>query len=378
MDPAAIVKTLAALVRADAECASVLNRVHERDWPALTRAAAAHRVAPLLFSRLSAARALELAPGPERVFLEREARGTGAMNALLLNEHARVVRAAAEMDAPLLALKGAHLVSAGVYRADERPMTDLDYAIRASHAARACDALSKLGYELDAAGPGDEFTRKYAREFLLKRTVAQTPVAVELHDALIPSLALRAAFPLSADRLHDHAHEDASGFPVPCPEHALLFCILHFAVTHRFSRLIWLVDIDRMCRGFAIDWDAFERETRLARAESAVHAALRAARALLGTDAPDVRFAVRGALPGRVIDRRAALWLAGAAPAAEISALPFALCRRPARALLRHVFPPADFIALRYGVPAVAAPAWAAARPLLLAARALRASHYKK
>jgi hypothetical protein len=366
----------------DADCdavRTVLQGIRESEWLELVEAAAVHRIAPLLFSRISELNLQTNIPVNALKSLEHQARATGALNTLLLSEHERILRTSAQRGVTLLPLKGAHLITCGVYRADQRPMTDLDYAAQNQHIEGICAMLTDLGYhEEKSPNLSKEFTKKYAREYHYTRMLGGVPVVVEVHDVLIPHMALRRAFPLSAKRLVQRAHTDADGAPTLLPEHALLFCILHFAVVHRFSRLIWLADIDHMCRFFELNWDFFEHETRSVQAEAAVYAVLRAASNLFGTAAPAQQFAYARGLSRKIIDRRAPLWLAGTAPAPEISAVPFALCRRPLRTLVRYVFPPADFMALRYGVPATLAPAWSVARPVILAVKSLRASQTRK
>lgn len=380
MDPVSAVKTLAALTRADADASALgraLDAIPEAGWRNLVKNAAVHRVAPLVYTVLCAQGLANRAPEAARAALTREARGAGAVNMLLMSEHARVARAARAAGLRLLQLKGIHLINAGLYQPGERPMTDLDYATPRACSRQAEALLADLGFAREDQDQGAEFTERYAGEYHFLRMAGGVPVAVEVHFDLIPGPALRRAFPLDADRLAAHATDTESG-PTPAPEHALLFSVLHFAVVHRFSRLIWVADVDRMCRSWELDWDFFEQEAQRAQAGTAVYAVLETARRLYGTDAPVQRFAAKAGAAGRMAANRAITWLAATAAHAEISAVPFAMAQHPLRTLARYVFPPADFMSLRYGVPRPLAPAYAVVRPLLLAIKSSRASNIRK
>jgi hypothetical protein len=81
--------------------------------------------------------------------------------------------------------------------------------------------------------------------------------------------------------------ESLPGASLPDPATLLLHGCAHVALHHsRALRLIWLVDVDRLARSEALDWDALiERSDRWGLGLAA-HVTLKAAAAWLGTPLP--------------------------------------------------------------------------------------------
>ena len=380
LNPIAAIQILSALT-GPAPDRNVLRKCLESipgsHWPQLCRDANHHRVAPLIYETLCTCSSLDLIPETSRLYLERESRGTAAMNMILQHEHSRIACAVSDAGIALLPLKGIHFLSEGLYAPEARPMTDLDYAASGDQIRNISPIMHRLGYEPVASGFSRSFTDRYVREYQYAKTIGGRMVAVEIHDAMIPVLSLRRAFPLPVERLIEQAQITKCGL-TPAPAHALLFCILHFAVVHRCSRLLWLSDISRMIHKWIVDWDHFTQETNRACAHAPVYVVLTAARELHGVDAPANRFAAGAGNAGRASAARVRAWLAETASPLERAASPFLLSRTPLRTLAGHLFPPPDFVSLRYGIPGFLTPAWIAARPLLMAANALRSANTRK
>jgi len=95
---------------------------------------------------------------------------------------------------PAIALKGAALYAAGLYRPGERPMADVDLLVRTCDLERAIDACAAIGFEVcsrswknivlsagETAGP---WSPRQPREH---------PIKIELHERICERLPIRAA-----------------------------------------------------------------------------------------------------------------------------------------------------------------------------------------
>jgi hypothetical protein len=371
--------TLAALSCAlpDSETLSALvDKITGGQWRALLDADKVHRVSALIFRNLKSHNLLGALPDGIRNELQRESRGAAAINLLLMRQHETITNAAAAAAVSLAPLKGIRMIGK-FYSPDQRPLTDIDYLIKPAQRPDVKALMLNLGYNMQTGATTLSFEEKYSGEYHFEKIIGGMPVVAEMHTELLPLAALRSAFPIRMQDFWNHA-TDENGASMLRIEHELLFYSAHLAAVHCFSRLIWLADIDRLCRaGGDIDWLFLAAETRKSRAGALMFQVLKAAERLYHTPVPDSFFKTFSRQGSRVSAKKVDAWIAGAANPIEIGLVPFILSDNPARFALRHVFPPPDFLRMRYNIPAWQAPLFYLARPAALAKKALSARKRK-
>ncbi|HEY3267737.1 MAG TPA: nucleotidyltransferase family protein [Armatimonadota bacterium] len=141
--------------------------------------------------------------------------------------------------APVILLKGAHLMDAVYHNPALRPLSDLDILVRPEHAQTAMEALRAVDYATDPRRAA--FGLRSDGEARLEKSGVHDLV-IELHTTL--NRATRHHwFPMDAlwRRSEAYAFE---GVParVLCPADNLCFLCAH-AVPHLFSQLSWIRDI---------------------------------------------------------------------------------------------------------------------------------------
>lgn len=338
----------------------------EAGWEGLISAARRHGVLPLACGNLTRAGLLEEIPAGAAAALRKGRGAAAAMNTLLLDLRDRVARAAAGAGIPLMPLKGAYLIGK-YYGAGERPMTDVDFLVGPGRAADARSLMGELGFESEqGARLRGEFEERYSGEEKFTITAAGSPATVEMHRELLPTEALRRAFPLRAESLWANAARDGGGAPAPCVEHAALFGALHLGPTHCFSRLMWLADEDRMLRGGDIRWEFLSEESARAGASPLMYYTLRAAERLYGSPLPDGLEKLFPPHFRRIPDDKIDGWLAAGEEMSGAALVQFLLSEKRAAYVFSHLFPPPEYLMLRYGIPWWKLPAYYAARPFSL------------
>jgi len=284
--------------------------------------------------------------------LDREVRAQALVDAVRHEELPRILAALADVDgaAPVL-FKGAALAQTHYREPWLRPRLDTDILIAPASAAEAFEILRSLGYErctstsgalVSAQAPFDRVDRlgvahhldvhwKIANWHIIANVLSHEEIA----DRAVPIRALGTA---------------ARG---PSDIDALIVACLHRAAHHRDSEeLLWIYDIHLLAEGLReSDWTAV-----LAIAERGAVTAICARGLALAID----RFAT--SVPASVIRRLTeGQRRAGAEPSAVYLSKSFRLVdglvsdlrslniRGGARLIAEHVFPPADYMAKRYG-----------------------------
>jgi Uncharacterised nucleotidyltransferase len=224
----------------------------EFEWIVARAVAAMHGVSPLL------SRALRW-QGPARWsgFLEEQRVHTAKRHAriddllLCLDQRAREAGVAA------VALKGAALHAAGVYRAGDRPMADVDLLVRPADAHRTAKILESLGYTE---------SWKTWKEIVFTRVDEQQPAAlgehsnngikIELHERVCERL------PLWITDVSEHVFppQPQPGLNAyPSKASLMIHLLLHAAGSMAFQslRLLQLHDLARLSSQMAEeDWNA--------------------------------------------------------------------------------------------------------------------------
>jgi hypothetical protein len=117
------------------------------DWPSLTKAAANHKVWPLLYRALVAV-CPEVLPPEVMDSLRKEYLGHGVRNLRRARELVQVMNALRERNIPCLAYKGPVLAECVYGDLSLRQFVDLDVLVRRSSLGAALETLATLGYAL--------------------------------------------------------------------------------------------------------------------------------------------------------------------------------------------------------------------------------------
>lgn len=246
-------------------------------WAAALPALDAHRLAPLLYSRLQG-RAVA-APAEFVAALAAAFRASAVRSLGMEMELRRLCTGLAAAAVPCLLLKGAALGRLVYASPAERPVSDLDLLVPREGFPAAARVLAGLGFRLHGPGPQGRLGRRFYRYRAELPAVGTRPenrgLLVELHwslaelpyymDRIDMAEVWEAARPLpAAENGRRTAVQDispgqaqASEFAahVPDPAVLLLHACAHLVLHHsRDLRLIWLVDLDRLARA-GVDWD---------------------------------------------------------------------------------------------------------------------------
>jgi hypothetical protein len=111
---------------------------------------------------------------------------------------------------------------------------------------------------------------------------------VELHWSLVELPYYVERIPMAEAWATTRPAGSLPGASLPDPATLLLHGCAHVALHHsRTLRLIWLVDVDRLARSAALDWDALTERSARWGLGFAAYTTLRATAAWLGTPLPE-------------------------------------------------------------------------------------------
>ena len=256
------------------------------DLPARAHSLARHGVLPLLYERLRDEPLWSTLSVENALTLSGAFQRNAARTALI---HAELERIAGSF--PWLGLlKGAALGATVYPNPALRPLSDLDLLVRPEDAGAAAARLGQLGYTGVGAAASPTFgrlARRFRSQLPLVTALPGLPrLLVELHWSLveIPYYVNL----IDPDEIWDGADSTtARPFAIPRPAVLLNHAAAHLAMHHsRDLRLIWLVDVDRLARSPATDWDDVAQLAAAWKLGLAVYAALADAQRWLGTPVP--------------------------------------------------------------------------------------------
>jgi hypothetical protein len=217
--------------------------------------------------------------------------GRAAARELFLEQEiAQDLNALAEARIETLLLKGTALAYT-LYPAPElRPRCDVDILLRDKEAAnQAWQLLKARGHERSAAVSGNLVSHQYS---CARKVTADAGVVLDVHWKISNSNFFAQKF--SFDKLH------AQRIAVPAlgpnayaldPVHALIHALLH-RIGHLGSsaleRLIWIYDLDLICRGLEPEqWDALTEQVKRLELGPICRDGLQRTRELFNTPLPD-------------------------------------------------------------------------------------------
>jgi hypothetical protein len=238
-----------------------------------------------------------------------------------IERESRFLRAAlADLDAPVVILKGAAYVLAGLPAASGRLFSDIDLLVPKAAIGRAESLLQLHGWMGTHANAYDQ---RYYREWMHELPPMQhvhRQTTVDLHHTILPETSrLRpdaAALVEAAVALPGHA-----GLSVLAPADMVLHSMTHLFMNDELSHALRdLSDLDLLLRHFGREpgfWQALPVRAERHQLGRVLHDGLRYTRHLLGTPVPEgVDAALKRWAPGGARQRAMdALWLRALLPA---------------------------------------------------------------
>jgi len=301
-------------------------------WEALLPGLREERLSPFVYTQLRQTSRWRTLPDPVQQALSRDFQEFSVRAFLMDAELARVVASLAAIGVPVLLLKGAALGRTVYGSTAERPAGDFDLLIASPQVEPARRALHGLGYAASGLYWLPRWQRRYRAELaMLHQTAEGLRVLVELHWSLVEAPYYIDRIPAPEVWQQAQPAPQLPGAFLPDPAVLLIHCCAHLALHHsQEMRLFWLLDVDRLARWPALDWDAALALAERWQLDLAVSRIVQQAAALFDTPLPagvaqwlaqprpdPVQHSLWGvgdARPGRAWRRTRATW-AVAAPA---------------------------------------------------------------
>lgn len=260
------------------------DRLSENQWYSLAEEALRHRIAPLVWRRLT-----ETTPddAPPAVLdrLRKPYLANAFRNAILFRETALAARALATESIPVIPLKGLHLARFVYDEPALRSMADLDIMVPRDRIRDADRILTDLGY---GPLPRPDVDEHCAWSNHLPPLEKEGAEVLEVHyDIERPT----SPFTIDVNAIWNATRQaEIDGAPVHLmsAEHLLIHLCLHLAYHHKFERasLKGLVDIATVTRQ-PIDWAELARTANAWNTGGFVYATLRLVRDVLRARVPE-------------------------------------------------------------------------------------------
>lgn len=257
-------------------------------WQAALPALHEQRLIPFVYAHLRRTAVWRALPGFVQQALSDDFQRFSVRAYLLDAELAAVSAALAGAGVDVLLLKGAALGRTVYASTAERPAGDLDLLIRSEQVERARQALHDLGYRAGGLYWLPRWQRRYRAELaMLRQAEDGSHILVELHWALVEAPFYIDQIPLDEIWQAAHPAPQLAGAWLPDPATLLIHCCAHLALHHsQDMRLFWLLDVDRLARWPALDWQTTLAQAERWRLDLAVSRVVQQAAACFGTPLP--------------------------------------------------------------------------------------------
>ena len=290
------------------------------DWDRLATAAQLEGVAGGVYFALSNSRHFESIPKSAQGALRARYFETLLHNEGIFRELERLMPQFERAEIPVVVLKGACFALTIYPDIGLRQMDDLDLLVPASRLADAVAIAKSAGFEetLPEASPG--LTALLSHHVFLEKS-GTSPIALEIHDALVASEAFTFAVPVDwfwtqTEGLSGVSQKRFGSLRMLTPTAQVLYASAHAMLQHggRLAPLRWFHDLDLLIRhyGSRIDWELLLSQAREFEWGSALEAALAETQAVFATPIPDH---VRASLLNTTDRHRALVELRQVAPA---------------------------------------------------------------
>ena len=239
-------------------------------------------------------------PTQPRRHLEAARRSCVSQQQMVRWEVDHIERALAGLGAPVVLLKGAAYVMAGLPVAGGRFFSDIDIMVPRDCLERAEAALIPHGWISNVHGYDRRYYEEWSHELPPLQHVQRASV-IDLHHTITPPASRT---PVEATKLFAAARplEGSKVFRILAPTDMLLHSAVHLMQEGEFEvGLRGLVDLDALCRDFGRDpefWPALVDRASEHGLGRILYYAVQQARSLLGTPVPlDFHSAINGFRP---------------------------------------------------------------------------------
>jgi hypothetical protein len=277
----------------------VLLGLSERDWEVVLCQAREGQLLARLACQLEALGATDDLPAKVRDHLQSAQAVAAEGERVIRWEVPFILRALAEVDVPVILLKGAAYVMAGLPPARGRFCSDIDILVPRARLKEVEEALLRGGWEMMHTDPYDEhYYRTWTHE-LPPLVHKERGTVLDVHHNLTPVVGrvpvdaaalLAAARPLDGQRLW-----------VLAPADMVLHCATHLFQDGEVDRALRdLTDLDDLLRHFGAEagfWGTLAARARELSLVTPLCHALGALRDLLGVPLPDELTAALGGWP---------------------------------------------------------------------------------
>lgn len=317
-----------------------LKDLSPADWASLIRQARhanlLGRIADSVFARGLA----PAIPAPACAHLQAELTLVAAQRASVRREIAFIEKALADLETPIILLKGAAYLQAGLPAAAGRTFSDIDILVPPERLCEVESALLLAGWQTTHLDPYDQrYYREWMHELPPLQHIRRHSV-LDVHHTILP---LTARLKPDAKLLR----QDAQALPeharlqILSPPDMVLHSMTHLFHNEEFSHgLRDLSDLDCLLRHFSAGpdfWEALLRRARRLTLTRPLYYGLRYTHALLGTPVPAETLAEIAALAAPPT------WLSGIMDALWFGVL----CPRHPQATRRWMPSPAFLLYLR-------------------------------
>jgi hypothetical protein len=274
------------------------------DWNDVLILAREHALLPRLAAQLAAAGLFETAPKKARSHMRAGSISAESTHTAIRFELNRVLRALADVDAPVVLLKGAAYVMANLPPARGRFVGDLDFMVPRDRIDEVEEVLIREGW---AAAEMDEYDQRYYREWAHEIPPLQHPdreTPLDVHHTIVP-LTSR-AHPDAAALFAASVPLDDSRLRVLSPADMVLHSTVHLFNDDVGKPLRDLLDLDDLLLHFGSRpgfWDDLVARARLHGLGRPLYHMLRQRQRVLGRGVPpEVEKAAAAWAPGPVLN----------------------------------------------------------------------------
>jgi len=272
----------------------------------------------------------------------------------------RILQAARDENILLIPLKGVHFIPL-YYSPEERPMRDIDFLIRKDDIQAVEKLLENLGLKIYQGNLSTSFLMRFGGELKFETTNSEMPALVETQWNIAEAPYLKRAFAFDPEWLIKSSAET----PALSPEAALVFSVFHLAISHSFSRLIWLLDIHKIITNENLQWDIVLNAVEKFKMQKAFRITLDLCREFFNTPVPD-DVSPPYLCHHPVVQKIIFSCLSGNKRIAKSGITQFLICEHRTAFLFSFLFPGTEFISLRYSMPPRAALFYTLVRPFKL------------
>jgi hypothetical protein len=261
-----------------------LTKNEEFDWDWFQQQVLRHKVAGIVYDRLSEASGAF--PEPIRGVLTRIRREIMQHNMARLEELRELIQELAAMDIPVIPFKGPVLAATYYDDLAERQYGDLDLMLRRDDMLRAKDVLVGRGYtplrDLSTAAEQAFIDHQLAYEFVRERD----HLIVELHWALMHDIHSFRLRPETVWRKAETTRLAGQTISTLATDDLIVYLAAHGS-KHGWYRLLWACDMDRVVRAHLdVDWFAIHRRAQRLGCARTLRLGLRVAHRWIGTPIP--------------------------------------------------------------------------------------------